>query len=98
MYGTWKRLNAVAVSTNDMSTHSDAAAGGVPAGTAKVSRKKTGRAIAPSIIIGRREPRRNSILSDLAPITGSMITSQTFATGTTTPATIAATPRGAGRK
>lgn len=92
MYGTWKRLNAVAVIRKARKTHSADKPVGVPGGTAKVSRKNTGSATAPTSIIARREPRALSIRSLRAPITGSTMTSQILATVTTAPATNAATP------
>ncbi len=93
MYGTWNSENAVAVMRKAMSTHTPEATGPIPAGTANVSTKNTGRASAPRIIAGLRVPRSARLRSLRAPITGSMITSHTFATVISAPAAAAAMPR-----
>ncbi len=83
----------MAVRRKASSTQTAATAAGAPGGTAKVSRKRTGSETAPRSMKGRREPAAASILSERAPMTGSITTSHTLATVTTAPATIAATPR-----
>ena len=98
MYGTWNSENAVAVSTNAMSTHAPDGISPSPCGTAKVRAKNTGRAIEPTIMSGRREPLRARLRSLAVPITGSMITSQIFASVTTMPAASAAMPSESVRK
>jgi hypothetical protein len=98
MYGTWNSENAVAVSTNAMSTHAPEGSSPRPCGTAKVSAKNTGRAIEPTIMSGRREPRRARLRSLAVPITGSMSTSHTFASVTTMPAASAVMPNESVRK
>ncbi len=93
MYGTWNRLNAVAVRTNATSTQTAPAAGARAGGTAKVRANSTGRLIAPTSMRRGREPWRARSASLSAPTTRSMTTSHTFATVTMTPAMRAATPR-----
>jgi hypothetical protein len=63
-----------------------------------VRAKKIGSAIEPTIISGRREPRRARLRSLAVPITGSMITSHTFASVTTMPAASAVMPSESVRK
>ena len=92
MYGTWNRLNAVAVSVKAMSTQIAPTTGPSAGGTAKVSAKSTGEASAPISMSRRRVPCRARSRSVRAPMIGSMTTSQTFATVITAPAASAATP------
>ena len=87
MYGTWNRLNAVAAQ-HEREEHPDARARPVrvPAGTAKVSDEEHGQQRSrPAIMKRRRDPVRARLRSLRAPMTGSMITSQTFATVTSMP-------------
>ena len=92
MYGTWKRLNAVAVARNARNTQVPDAAGARPVGTANVTTKATGSASAPTRIHVRRVPVAASVRSLRSPIHGSISTSHTFAAVTTRPATRAVTP------
>jgi hypothetical protein len=93
MYGTWNRLNAVAVSRNATSTHSAPITGPSDGGTANVSANSTGSESAPMSMRRRRVPRLARSRSVREPITGSMTTSHTFDTVTITPARRAVTPR-----
>ncbi len=93
MYGTWKRLNAVAVSVNAMSTQIAPTTGPSAGGTANVNANSTGSAHAPISMSRRLLPCRARSRSVRAPITGSITTSHTFAIVMTAPAASAATPR-----
>jgi hypothetical protein len=93
MYGTWNRLNAVAVSRNATKTQSPETTGSSPAGTAKVAMKNTGISAPPSTMNRRLDLVTARLRSLRAPITGSMMTSQILATVTRMPAARAATPR-----
>nr|BFF09402.1 hypothetical protein GCM10025699_07050 [Microbacterium flavescens] len=92
MYGTWNRLNAVAVRVNAKKTQIAATAGPSAGGTAKVRAKSTGMLHAPTSMSRRRVPWRARSRSVRAPITGSITTSQILASVITRPATSAATP------
>ena len=96
MYGTWKRLKAVAVARNATNTQMPDAPGARPAGTANVSTNPTGRAIAPTSIHVRRVPVRARARSLRAPIHGSITTSHTLAAVTTRPAIERGHPEGVG--
>ena len=80
MYGTWNRLNAVAASRNATSTQTPAAtgpsAGGHREGEHEEHRQQRR---APSSMKRRRDPVRARLRSLRAPMTGSMMTSQTLA-------------------
>ena len=92
MYGTWNRLNAVAVSRNAISTQIAPTTAPRAGGTAKVSAKSTAIEHAPISMSRLRVPCRARSRSVSAPITGSITTSQTFAVVITAPAARAATP------
>jgi hypothetical protein len=83
----------VAAAVNATSTHTHDAAEPSAGGTAKVSTKKSGSSRAPSTMNRRRDPVTASDRSLRAPITGSITTSQIFATATSAPAARAAMPR-----